>query len=75
MPFAVFEPTTLPMAIPGAPSSTAPTEIKSSGADVPKLTIVRLTSSAGIPSRRARFTAPRTRMSPAKSRITKPRHT
>ena len=45
---AVFEPTTLPRAIPGALSSTALIEISNSGAEVPKATMVRLTINAGI---------------------------
>ncbi len=70
---AVFDPTTLPKARPGLPSSTALTEISNSGADVPKATIVRLTINAGMPTRRLRFTAPLTSASPPRSRITRPR--
>ena len=70
--FAVFDPTTLPNAIPGALSKTALIEISSSGAEVPKATIVKLTINAGTPSRKDRFTAPLTSASPAKSRITSP---
>ena len=58
---AVFEPTTLPSARPGTPSSTDLTEISSSGAEVPKATTVRLTIRAGMPRRRLRLTAPLTR--------------
>ena len=71
--FAVFDPTTLPSAIPGTPDMAAWTEISNSGADVPKATMVRLTISAGIPILRARFTAPFTSASPANNRITSPR--
>ena len=71
--FAVLEPTTLPIAMPGALSSTALIEISSSGAEVPKATIVRLTINAGTPRRSERFTAPLTRASPANSKITSPR--
>ena len=70
--FAVFDPTTLPMAMPGTPSMAALTEISSSGAEVPKATIVRLTISAGMPMRRARLTAPFTKASPANSKISRP---
>ena len=69
---AVFEPTTLPKAIPGALSKVARMAIKSSGAEVPKATIVKLTIKAGTPSRKLRLTAPFTSASPAKSRITRP---
>jgi len=68
----VFDPTTLPSARPGASSIIAATEIRSSGADVPKATTVRLTINAGTPSRREEFTAPRTKRSPARSKITRP---
>ena len=69
---AVLDPTTLPSASPGTPLMIASTEIRSSGAEVPKATMVRLTISAGMPSRRLRFTAPRTSVSPASRRITRP---
>ncbi len=69
---AMFDPTTLPSASPGAPSRMAWTLTSNSGADVPKATTVRLTTSAGMPSRRARFTAPFTSASPAKIRMTRP---
>ena len=68
----MLEPTTLPSARPGTPSLSALIEIRSSGADVPKATMVRLTMSAGMPTRSERFTAPRTSASPASSRITRP---
>ena len=58
---------------PGHTVQTALTEIRSSGAEVPKATMVRLTMSAGMPTRSDRFTAPRTSTSPASSRITRPR--
>ena len=53
-------------------ASTAPIEISSSGAEVPKATMVRLTISAGTPTRRLRFTAPLTSASPASSKMTRP---
>ena len=71
--FAVFDPTTLPRAIPGALSNTALIDTSSSGADVPKATIVRLTIKAGTPRRRDRFTAPFTSASPASNKITSPK--
>ena len=69
---AVFDPTTFPRARPGTPSIMAWIEISSSGAEVPKATIVSDTINAGTPNRSDKFTAPLTRLSPAKSRITKP---
>ena len=71
----MLDPTTLPRARPGASSMTAEIEINSSGADVPKATIVKLTINAGIPSRRAKFTAPLTNQSPAINRINNPNPT
>ena len=47
--------------------------INSSGADVPKATIVRLMIRAGTPSRKLRFTAPLTSASPEIKRIINPR--
>ena len=46
--------------------------MRSSGADVPKATTVRLTINAGKPSRKLRFTAPLTSVSPAINRMTRP---
>ena len=43
----MFEPTTLPTAMPGEPVSAAWTEMKSSGADVPNATTVRPMTSGG----------------------------
>ena len=48
------------------------TETSSSGAEVPKATMVRPTISAGMPSRSDRFTAPLTSASPASSRMHQP---
>ena len=73
--FAVFEPITLPIAKPDAPSAMADNTIKSSGADVPKATTVKLTNNAEIPSRSAKLTAPRTKKSPANKRVTRPKTT
>ena len=49
----MFEPTTLPTAISLAPWIAAVTLTASSGADVPKATMVRPTSKGDTPSRRA----------------------
>ena len=73
--FAVFEPITLPIAKPDAPSAIADKTIKSSGAEVPNATTVKLTSSAEIPRRSAKLTAPRTKKSPANKRVTRPKAT
>jgi hypothetical protein len=62
----------LPIAKPDASSTMADKTIKSSGADVPKATTVKLTRSAEIPSRTAKLTAPRTKKSPANKRVTRP---
>ena len=71
--FAVFDPTTLPNAIPGESSNTALIDTSNSGADVPNATIVRLTIKAGTPRRRDRLTAPLTNASPASNKITSPK--
>ena len=39
--FATFEPTTLPIAIPGEPRTAPVTDTTSSGAEVPAATMVR----------------------------------
>jgi hypothetical protein len=57
----MFEPTTLPTAIAGAPSSAACRETSSSGIDVPNPTTVRPMRSGGMPSLLANEIAPRTR--------------
>jgi hypothetical protein len=57
----MFEPTTLPRAIDGAPRSAASTLTRSSGAEVPKATTVRPTMRAGMPSRRLRRNRARAR--------------
>ncbi len=69
---AVFDPTTFPIAIPGASSNVALIAINSSGAEVPNATIVRLTMRAGMPKRRLRLTAPLTKASPANNKMTRP---
>ena len=46
--------------------------IKSSGAEVPKATTVRLTTSAEIPRRKAKLIAPFTRKSPANNNVKSP---
>jgi len=61
---AIFEPTTLPTAMPGEPESDACTLVTSSGVEVPKPTKVRPISSGETPSRSAICTAPRTSISP-----------
>ena len=48
-------PTTLPMAMSVLPSSTAPTDTATSGALVPKATIVRPTTSGEMPKDSASF--------------------
>ena len=62
--FAMLLPITLPTAMPGEPASAASTLTTSSGADVPKPTMVSPTINGEIPIRRAIPTAPRTRPSP-----------
>ena len=54
----IFEPTTLPMAIPELPLSAETMLITSSGAEVPKATIVRPITRSLTPQRRARSEAP-----------------
>ena len=59
----MFDPTMLPTAISFAPSSAAVTLTASSGADVPKATMVRPMISGDTPRRRARPDAPETNQS------------
>ena len=58
---AMFDPTTLPIAIPETPSKAACRETNSSGAEVPNATIVSPMINGSIDSFSARPTAPRTR--------------
>ena len=60
---AVFDPTTLPMAMAGAPSSAALSDTSNSGIEVPKPTTVSPISNGGMPSLLASEIAPRTRKS------------
>jgi hypothetical protein len=60
----MFEPTTLPKAMPGEPAKAAFKLVINSGVEVPKPTKVRPISISDTCSRRARPTAPRTRISP-----------
>ena len=53
-------PTTLPIAMSVLPSSTAPTDTATSGALVPKATMVRPTTSGEMPKDSASLDAPRT---------------
>ena len=67
-------PTTLPMAMSVLPSSTAPTLTATSGALVPKATMVSPTTSGLMPNDRASLDAPRTStLAPMTSRIRPPR--
>lgn len=70
---AILLPTTLPIARSGEPLKAAERLTVSSGADVPKLTIVRPITSGGILSRVARELAPRTRPSAPATSIARPR--
>ena len=70
--FAILDPTTLPAARSPSPISAAWTPTTISGAEVPKATIVKPTISAGTPQCRAKAAAPRTIMSPAMIKMTKP---
>jgi hypothetical protein len=70
--FAMFEPTMLPIAMPGEPASEACTLVTSSGVEVPKPTSVRPISSGETPSRSAACTAPRTSSSPPTTSTTRP---
>ena len=56
----IFEPTTLPTLMPGAPLSVAETLAPSSGLDVPKPTMVSPTNKGDTPRRNANALAPRT---------------
>ena len=49
----MFDPKTLPIAIPGDPSKFAKVDTISSGKDVPNATIVNPTTKGGTPKRRA----------------------
>ena len=60
----MLEPTMLPTATPGEPSSAACTLVTSSGVEVPKPTSVSPMISGETPSAPAVRTAPRTRSSP-----------
>jgi len=61
---AILEPTMLPIASCGTPARTASIAATSSGADVPKPTMVMPMTSGGTPITRARRTPPRTSSSP-----------
>ena len=69
---AMFEPTTLPSAMPGAPAKAALREVTSSGIEVPKPTIVSPISRGDSPIRAASATAPRTSRSPPAKRRASP---
>ena len=74
MMLATFEPMTLPIEIPTAPSCKASRLVTSSGRLVPKPTRVRPITNSDIPALRATPTEPRTNASPpAKSRRNPPR--
>ena len=70
--FAVLLPTMLPTASPGYPDITDWTLTSSSGSEVPKLMIVRPTSTGVTRNRCAAATAPRTTRSPPSTNMTKP---
>lgn len=57
----MLEPTTLPTAMPGAPTSAACTLVVSSGVEAPKATSVRPINSGDMPGAAASDAAPRTR--------------
>ena len=61
---AMLLPTTLPMAIPGAPAKDASMLVTNSGEEVPKPTMVSPTINGETPKRLAAATAPRTNNSP-----------
>ena len=68
-------PTTLPMAMSVLPSSTAPTLTATSGALVPKATMVSPTTSGLMPNDIASLDAPRTsKLAPMTRRIRPPRN-
>jgi hypothetical protein len=69
---AMLLPTTLPIAIPGAPIWAALRLATSSGVEVPKPTRVKPMSSGETPSRLAAATLPFTRASPPPSSSTRP---
>ena len=68
----MFEPITFPTASPPDPLKAASSEMTSSGADVPKATMVNPMMSGEMPMRRASPTAPFTRKSPPTTRPTSP---
>ena len=68
----MFEPTTLPSAISGAPSRAALTDTSNSGVEVPKPTITNPIKSLDTPIRSAMATAPRTSASPPTNNNTRP---
>ena len=67
-----LEPSTLPTAISLAPCKAAVRLTASSGADVPKATMVRPTSKGDTPSRRAKADAPATNLSAPHTSSAKP---
>ena len=69
---AKFDPTTLPMAIPGDPTRAASMLTASSGALVPRATMVRPVTREDSPARRPSVTAARTRSSPPPARAPSP---
>ena len=70
--FKIFEPTTLPTAIAATPLRAPVIETAASGADVPIATIVRPTTSCGIPNFTAIPAAPSTNQSAPFTSIVKP---
>ena len=71
--FAMLDPTTFPMAKPGAPLNVAFIATISSGADVPNATIVRETSKAEILNRLLSSMAPLTKKSPEMTKSNRPK--
>ncbi len=71
--FAIFEPTTLPIAISGCPFMAASKLTTSSGAEVPKETNTTPITSFETLKCTARETLPFTKKSPLKIKSTKPR--
>jgi hypothetical protein len=70
--FAVFDPTTLPTAMPGELLSAAVTLVTNSGVEVPNPTNVKPINKGETPKDLAEATAPRTSNSPPTRSNTKP---
>ena len=68
----MLDPTTFPTAMSGDPESTACIDTSSSGAEVPRPTMTKPTTSLDMPSRSAIEMLPRTRNSPPRKRSKKP---